>query len=335
MGVLSSKPFVVIDLGSGKYVQTKVGHEYYNLIENSDGRYYGYCPPHDNIDISNLGTKSSDSSIEDVIVIYTNKIKNSSDRVIVAFTDSATIHRQRIYDEKLERTINQNGQIIHCSYSIESDYLYNLESYPHKFIIEISKYNTYMFRQQRFFKGKYISLDKKIISYLEKYLENAEFIDDELYQDEIQAKEITGKEKLMNTFDVKPQWAETGGSMMVKKNAAYAKQALVNSNFLCEADTSHHTFMTSKGVPYMEGHHLIPCTAKNAKAFWKRVGKSIDCVENIVCLCPTCHRRIHFGSEAEKRSIIKLLYNKQHSKLKKAGLDISEKELIGLYLRQS
>ena len=93
--------------------------------------------------------------------------------------------------------------------------------------------------------------------------------------------------------------------------------------------------MTSKGVPYMEGHHLIPCTAKNAKAFWKRVGKSIDCVENIVCLCPTCHRRIHFGSEAEKRSIIKLLYNKQHSKLKKAGLDISEKELIGLYLRQS
>jgi 5-methylcytosine-specific restriction protein A len=192
-----------------------------------------------------------------------------------------------------------------------------------------------MFRQQRFFKGKYISLDKKIISYLEKYLENAEFIDDELYQDEIQAKEITGKEKLMNTFDVKPQWAETGGSMMVKKNAAYAKQALVNSNFLCEADSSHHTFMTSKGVPYMEGHHLIPCTAKNAKTFWKRVGKSIDCVENIVCLCPTCHRRIHFGSEAEKRSIIKLLYNKQHSKLKKAGLDISEKELIGLYLRQS
>ena len=109
MGILSSKPFVVIDLGSGRYVQTKVGHEYYNLIENSNGRYYGYCPPHDNVDISNLGAKSSDNSIEDVIVIYTNKIKNSSDRVIVAFTDSATIHRQRIYDEKLERTINQNG----------------------------------------------------------------------------------------------------------------------------------------------------------------------------------------------------------------------------------
>ena len=63
MGILSSKPFVVIDLGSGRYVQTKVGHEYYNLIESSDGRYYGYCPPHDNIDISNLGAKSSDSSI--------------------------------------------------------------------------------------------------------------------------------------------------------------------------------------------------------------------------------------------------------------------------------
>ena len=54
-------------------------------------------------------------------------------------------------------------------------------------------------------------------------MENAEFIDDELYQDEIQDKEIAGKEKLKNTFDVKPQWTDTGGSMMVKKNAAYAK----------------------------------------------------------------------------------------------------------------
>ena len=27
MGILSSKPFVVIDLGSGRYVQTKVGHD--------------------------------------------------------------------------------------------------------------------------------------------------------------------------------------------------------------------------------------------------------------------------------------------------------------------
>ena len=33
--------------------------------------------------------------------------------------------------------------------------MYNLESYPHKFVIEINKYNTYMFRQQRFFKGRY------------------------------------------------------------------------------------------------------------------------------------------------------------------------------------
>ena len=54
-------------------------------------------------------------------------------------------------------------------------------------------------------------------------MENVEFIDDELYQDEIQNKEITGKEILKNTFDVRPQWTETGGSMMVKKNAAYAK----------------------------------------------------------------------------------------------------------------
>ena len=81
----------------------------------------------------------------------------------------------------------------------------------------------------------------------------------------------------------------------------------------------------------MEGHHLIPCTVNNAMYFWNKFEKSIDCVENIVCLCPTCHRRIHFGSKEEKESVIKILYNKQYSKLQKAGLAITEEELINLY----
>ena len=333
MKTLCNKPFVVIDLGSGKFVQTKIGHEYYNLIENADGRYYGYCPPYDEIDINKLGAKPSDLVVKDVMVIYTNKVKKSNKRVIVAFTDNATVHRKSKSGEELGRVLNQNGKIIYCSYTIESDYMYNLESYPHKFVIDISKYNSYMFRMQRFYKGKYENLDNEIINYLEKYLENAEFIDDELYQDEIQNESITEPGKLKNTFDVKPQFDEMGGSVVVKKRAAYAKQSLVDSRFLCVADSTHKTFMTNKGVPYMEGHHLIPCTAHNAQYYWENFGKNIDCVENIVCLCPTCHRRIHFGSEDEKSAIIKLLYSKQHKKLQEAGLNISVEEILNLYLK--
>ena len=103
------------------------------------------------------------------------------------------------------------------------------------------------------------------------------------------------------------------------------------SQFKCVFDNSHETFQTAKGVPYMEGHHLIPCTVSNVEYYWDKYGRNIDCVENIICLCPTCHRRIHFGSKEEKERIIKVLYKKQISSLRTAGLDISIDELLSLY----
>ena len=44
----------------------------------------------------------------------------------------------------------------------------------------------------------------------------------------------------------------------------------------------------SDGSPYLEVHHWIPL-AKGGE----------DSVENAAALCPTCHRKIHFGIEAE------------------------------------
>lgn len=81
----------------------------------------------------------------------------------------------------------------------------------------------------------------------------------------------------------------------------------------------------------MEGHHLIPCTVSNTEHFWSEYKRNIDCVENIICLCPTCHRRIHFGSKDEKDTIIRDLYKKQISSLQAAGLNISIDELLSLY----
>ena len=337
MSKLSNKPFIVIDLGAGKYVQSKTGHEVFNLEENpTDGRYYGYCPDYDNIDIKNLGAKATDSFIENVIVIYTTKALPCNNRRIIAFTDCATIHRTKVSDKKilkrLKRTIIENGKTIYCTYTIESDSLYNLKSYPQEFIIEVNK-NSNKFRRQRFYKGKYPKLDEEIISYLETYLENKELIEDGLYQDEIQNTGKPVKGKLKKTSDLEPQMTKAGGSTAVRKNPAYAKQALVDCDYLCQGDSKHKTFMTNKGVPYMEGHHLIPCTATYASTFWNKYRKSIDCVENIVCLCPTCHRRIHFGSEDEKRKIIKLLFSKQEQKLASAGIKITEDELTNLYLK--
>lgn len=149
------------------------------------------------------------------------------------------------------------------------------------------------------------------------------------FQKEIQ--EVECDAVLSNVSIQPPHYSDgTSGRTIVKKARA-SKQALKNANFKCEFDGRHYTFLTDKGVPYMEGHHLIPCTASNAERFWSENKRNIDCPENIICLCPTCHRRIHFGSKDEKDALIRDLYNKRKLSLQAVDLDIAIEELLLLY----
>lgn len=330
---LRTKPMIYVDMNSGSHWETKTGHEIFNLDKNVvDGRYYGYCPPYGNIDIANLGAKKSDESISGVIVVYTAKIKNSSDREIIGFCKDATVYRTPIDDisilQKLRRKLN-DGSGTYCSYSIESDELTNLIGVSSKFIIRIADYNVYMFRAQRIFKGKYPDLDKKVLDYINNYLESGYDGEDLDFQDSVQNVDL-GKRITDSSKDY-PEYVDGNNSKSVKKNSRISKQVLVDANYICAGDNEHTTFLTNKGVSYMEGHHLIPCTYSNAHYFWKTRKRNIDCVENIVCLCPTCHRKIHFGSPKEKKTLIESLYMKQISKLSEVNLAISLKELYKLY----
>ena len=186
-----------------------------------------------------------------------------------------------------------------------------------------------MFRAQRFFKGKYKDLDKKVIAYIASYLYGGNDDNEFDFQESVQNADVDVS--LVNTATEEPEYADGNNCKVVKKNSRISKSVLVNSKYQCAADNTHTTFTTAKGVPYMEGHHLIPCTYRNAQNFWKTKGRNIDCVENIVCLCPTCHRKIHFGSSDEKRKLIKLLYEKQIEKLSDANIAISLNELYTYY----
>ena len=329
---LKKRKFIVIDLNSGRYVSNKIGHEVYNLSANSvDGRFYGYCPPNDEVNIQKLGAKKADEHINGILVIYVRKISGSNDREIIAFCDNATVHRTKIDDWKLQRWVENDGKKQHCSYTVESDYIYDLTSYSDKFRIKISDYNPYMFRMQRFYSGQYEHLDHEITTYLEKYLDKIDHDDDFVFQEEIQNVTVSSAEHISGAAKIAPQYAHGSNGTAVRKNSRISKQALAAADYKCEFDASHITFTTPQSVPYMEGHHLIPCTCLNAERFWGNFQCNIDCEENIVCLCPTCHRRIHFGSEEEQRGIIEQLYQRCNSNLKSVGIKISLQELLELY----
>lgn len=321
-------PFVVVDMWAGRYINTNVGHEGLNMVKNPiDGRFYGYCPPNGTLYFPKLGAKSTDKKVTGVIVIYTQRQKQSANRDIIGFCVDATIHKELQDGKALNRMFNG----VCCGYSVESDNMYEILSNNKFEITTFYEGRRNRFRGQRFYKGQYPDLDKKIINYIKNYIDGKDSDEDFTFQEDVQNEIEKVSKKIENSSKSTPKYSNASGSNVVAKNPRISKQALETAGYKCVANAKHETFTASHGNPYMEGHHLIPCTFSNSELYWKTKKRNIDCEENIVCLCPTCHRRIHFGAAKEKQEIIELLYNKYKEGLKKVGLDVTLKELLALY----
>jgi len=323
-------------MNSGKYVQERTGHELFNLEKNPvDGRFYGYCPPRDNINIcANFGAKSRSGFVDDILVVYVTKKEKSVDREIIGFMPNARVHGAKQSGEKLSRSFfdGKSQTDVVVSYSVEGDILIDLRNRANKFKIEAAEYGSYMFRSQRYY-GGHPDLNKKIIAYVEEILGDKDLLDDDLDdQKEIQRSEPATSQEIKESANRPLYIVEaTQGGRSMAKDGRISKAALEQRKYTCQINPKHETFTTARGVPYMEGHHLIPCTLANAEIFWEKFNRNIDCAANIVCICPNCHRAVHFGDKNTKEAMLKLMYEQQTGLLRAAGIKITEKELLNLY----
>lgn len=74
------------------------------------------------------------------------------------------------------------------------------------------------------------------------------------------------------------------------RNPTIARWALQRANYKCEINPEHETFIkSSDSKPYVEPHHIIPLSEQ------KNFNLNLDNVENIISLCPNCHRQVHLG----------------------------------------
>lgn len=323
--------YIVVDLESGSYWRTNIGHEVFNLEKNVvDGRFYGYIPSHDDPNIKQLGASSKDKYVDGVMVVYVKKLQDSKDRKIIAFIDNARVYAKKQSGKRLNRYIQDNGKRIECTYTIESDYIYDLRTEPESFVFKVEGDDLQMFRRQRFYTGRRPRQEVKMLLWITDYLQRKNMEEDNDFQIKIQKED--NEDTLSDTSELQPCYNIGISGRTIAKKASVSKKALRVAKYKCVFDETHNTFVTNKGIPYMEGHHLIPCTISNTEYYWSKFNRNIDCVENIVSLCPTCHRRIHFGSKEEKVLIIRALYKKQISKLRNVGIDITEEELLALYL---
>ena len=111
-----------------------------------------------------------------------------------------------------------------------------------------------------------------------------------------------------------------------KRNLKVSAFALQEARFSCEIDSSHRTFTAkSSRKNYVEAHHLIPLSHQS------EFDSNLDIPENIVSLCPNCHKLVHFGVFSEKKNLLLNLFKKRKDQLKKHNIDLSEAEFLSFY----
>ena len=132
---------------------------------------------------------------------------------------------------------------------------------------------------------------------------------------------------LLMDVAVKKPTLDSATSKQWKRNPIVVAHAIECAHYMCELDRSHETFISqSTGKAYMEGHHII--AMKHQALF----ACSLDVYANVVCLCPTCHRMMHFGRLADKKKIAEVLYESRCERLQKSGINLTKDEFINLVI---
>ena len=125
-------------------------------------------------------------------------------------------------------------------------------------------------------------------------------LNEDVFQEEIQK----GKRKELQAGAIqKKEKKQSSSSSSWSRDANMAFTALDNANFKCENDQDHETFIASKtGNQFVEAHHLIPMEYQG------EFSVSIDVPENIISLCPNCHRAFHNSIISNQEKLISKFY---------------------------
>lgn len=108
-----------------------------------------------------------------------------------------------------------------------------------------------------------------------------------------------------------------------RRNGIIKKQAIEMADYLCEMDSKHVTFTSATTKhQYMEGHHAIPIKQQS------HFGVSLDVYANIVCVCPICHRLLHYGIKEEKENVLNRIYSRRADRLANSGIKLSKDEFM-------
>lgn len=166
---------------------------------------------------------------------------------------------------------------------------------------------------------------KEVIKKIESGTELVENDNEELFQNKLSW--ISPKKTVGKINKKKARKINKINSKKFDRDPRISKAALLDSNYQCQINPNHKTFIHPKTkMNFVEAHHLIPME------FYENFEYCIDVEENIIALCPNCHEEIHKSDILNKKKLLNKLFNKKkEEELQKKGIKISLKELIKYY----
>jgi 5-methylcytosine-specific restriction enzyme A len=126
-------------------------------------------------------------------------------------------------------------------------------------------------------------------------------------------------------YSTTPVPSKTGTYKREKRSRNVAHGAFKKASYKCEINPKHSTFLLENGFPYIEAHHLVPLSKQS------ELGVNLDVPENIVALCPNCHRTIHYSEKTIRIENLETLYKRRHVQLSKVEIRVTLSELARMY----
>ena len=96
----------------------------------------------------------------------------------------------------------------------------------------------------------------------------------------------------------------------------------VRQRGVCELCGKRQTFEKASGGQYFEAHHLIPIASQGL------FGVGLDVLANTICLCPECHRFLHYGRSNERCEALKKIYTSRADSLKAVQLVTTQAQFL-------
>lgn len=110
------------------------------------------------------------------------------------------------------------------------------------------------------------------------------------------------------------------------RNPKYSAKAISDANHFCAFDRLHLTFDSeATGNQFIEAHHLVPMKAQDD------FDPGLDFPENIISLCPNCHRAIHNSQIPVKAVYLRKFYNERIASINQRGINLTFRELCEYY----